>query len=226
MTHRLVGLNKQTSYSSLNYLAKNVTYLLWCKTSISFPFYSMIYPTATLFSGVKLNTSIRCISELHSHATLHADMMVHAAMRMSFISIFSLNCTVLIDSLISDLPPNHLFTSLMTSKLIYRVIYTAKNGSLIAGFLSVLTVEDVSSGPPGVTALRQLRASWGRYVIIPQSWCSVCVGHTPCAGVDWVTVQLSQNKTQYVTYTCVWYVITDWDGWGCSTQFYSAPCIS
>lgn len=43
----------------------------------------------------------------------------------------------------------------MTSKLIYNsVIYMARNGILIAGFLSVLTVEDVSSGPQGAMALR------------------------------------------------------------------------
>lgn len=106
------------------------------------------------------------------------------------------------------LVPNHLFISLMTSKLIYKrvISLTAKNGSLKAGFLSVLTVEDVSSGPLGVMALRQLCTSWGRYVIIPESWCSVCVGHTPCTGVDCVTVPLSQNKTQYVTNTYILYM--------------------
>lgn len=87
-------------------------------------------------------------------------MTVNVAVRVSSSSIcFGLR-----------LAPNHLFMSLMTSKLIYkRVIYMEKNGSLIARFLSALTVEDVNSGPRGVTALRLLRATWGRYVIIPQS---------------------------------------------------------
>lgn len=143
-------------------------------------------------------------------------MTVNVAVRMSSSSIcFGLR-----------LAPNHLFISLMTSKLIYkRVIYMEKNGSLIARFLSALTVEDVNSGPRGVTALRLLRASWGRYVIIPQSWCSVgCVGHTPCTGVDCVTVPLSENKTQYVTYRSICYVtdVTDWDSRGCSTNYCSA----
>lgn len=45
---------------------------------------------------------------------------------------------------------NHRFICLMTSKLIYRVvIYRAKNESLIVGFLSVVTVENVSGDPPG-----------------------------------------------------------------------------
>lgn len=88
------------------------------------------------------------------------------------------------------------------SKLIYnRVIHMAKNGSLIPGFLSVLTVDDVSSGPLGVMVLRSLRASWGQYVINPQSSVSVFV--TPCAALACVTVLLSQNT---ICQKCRWNV--------------------
>lgn len=58
MPHGLLSLNKQTSFSSLSHLAKNVKYSLWYKTSISFPVYRMRYPTAALFSRVKPKTSM------------------------------------------------------------------------------------------------------------------------------------------------------------------------
>lgn len=60
--------------------------------------------------------------------------------------------------------PNDLQIDLQESNL-----HSKEREPDIAGFLSVLTVEDVSSGPPGAAALRQIRASWERYVIIPQS---------------------------------------------------------
>lgn len=64
----------------------------------------------------------------------------------------SFSSTPLVSSQVLAL--NHLLIFLMTSKLIYkRFICMAKNGTLIAGFLSALTPEDVSTGPLGVMAL-------------------------------------------------------------------------
>lgn len=122
-----------------------MTYFLCGRTCISLLFYPTIYLTVALCSRVKPNLSIRRISD--SHYTSCKDMSANAAWWMSFSSLFFFNCIVVPGF---RLPPSHLFISLMTSKLIYKtVIYIAKNGILIAGILSVLTVEGASSVSPG-----------------------------------------------------------------------------
>lgn len=119
--HGLDNLNKQTTYSC---------FTLTCH----FYFQSMIYPMAAIFTMIKPNTS----TYIHGY-------------KCTSVGVFFQNFPFLVYSshfLVLDFPQ---ITSLWaTSKLIYNtVIYIAKNGSLIAGFLSVLTVEDMSGGPPG-----------------------------------------------------------------------------
>lgn len=177
----LVGLNKQTWYLSLTYFAKNVTYFLCGKTSISFLFYSAIYPTAA--SGSDWNK--HQMYQWFTCCSSCTDMIVNASIWMSFSRIFFCNCTALPGF---RPPSNHLFISLMTSKLIYKtVIYIAKNEVSIAGFLSVLTVGDMSSvspgsdGPPAATCLMgtchhpselMLSVCWSHSLF----WCGLCDG--------------------------------------------------
>lgn len=156
--HRLVSLNKQTSYSSLNYLARNVACFLQCKTSISFLLLHEISHSSLIFKG---QTKHKHLMLQWFTFTCHFSCTVHDC--MFFCSIFFLSCIVLYSRFSGfRLSPNPLFTTLMTSKLIYAgLIYMVKNGSLIAEFLSVLTAEDTSSVPWGLTALWHLYVPLG-----------------------------------------------------------------
>lgn len=109
---------------------------------------------------------------------------------------------LLVGSLI--LAPNHLFTSLMTSKLIYnRVIYMAKNGSLISGFLSVLTVDDVSIGPLGVMLLRSLYVPLGYNMSSSPRTLYLFLHTLCCSGLSDSTPIWKQNT---ICHKCGWNV--------------------
>lgn len=101
------------------------------------------------------------------------------------------------------LVPNHHFISLMTSKLIYKgVIYIAKKGSYI-GFLSLLTVEDVSSSPPGSgSPPAAICASWGRYVIISELMLSMCWSHS----LRLCRLCHSLKAKHDMSHTCMWHM--------------------